>query len=112
MMIPVRIDERTGLLNAGHGRVEALKQMAEDGPDAPSGVTVVEGAWTVTTNARPTPSTMPAFGWKLGDDQVAAVATYVRNAWGNSGPQVTADQVKAIRRELHGGNISSSADRQ
>jgi mono/diheme cytochrome c family protein len=44
---------------------------------------------------------MPAFGWKLDDTQVAAVATYVRNAWGNAAPAVTPGQVKDLRAELH-----------
>jgi cbb3-type cytochrome c oxidase subunit III len=62
---------------------------------------ILEGARTVPTDARPTPSSMPAFGWKLGDDEVAAVATYVRNSWGNAAAAVTADQVKSLRNELH-----------
>ena len=62
---------------------------------------ILEGAQTVPTDARPTPSTMPAFDWKLGDAQIAAVATYVRNAWGNAAPAVTADQVKKLRGRLH-----------
>jgi mono/diheme cytochrome c family protein len=62
---------------------------------------ILDGARTVTTDARPTPSSMPAFGWKLDDTQVAAVATYVRNAWGNAAPAVTPGQVKDLRAELH-----------
>jgi mono/diheme cytochrome c family protein len=61
---------------------------------------MLQGAQTVPTDARPTPSTMPAFDWKLTDADVAAVATYVRNAWGNSAPEVSADQVKTMRRTL------------
>jgi mono/diheme cytochrome c family protein len=61
---------------------------------------ILEGARTVTTDARPTPSTMPAYGWKLSDQEVAAVASFVRNAWGNSAPAVTADDVKKLRKNL------------
>ena len=43
---------------------------------------------------------MPAFDWKLSDAEIAAVATYVRNQWGNAAPPVTADQVKSLRKEL------------
>ncbi len=43
---------------------------------------------------------MPAFSWKLTNEQVAAVATYVRNSWGNSAPAVTSDQVKTLRDNL------------
>jgi mono/diheme cytochrome c family protein len=61
---------------------------------------ILRGARTVPTSARPTPSAMPAFGWKLSDEQVAAVATYVRNHWGNAASAVSSDQVKALRKEL------------
>ena len=40
---------------------------------------------------------MPAQGAILQDDQLAAVFTYVRSAWGNSAAAVTPDQVKTIR---------------
>jgi len=40
---------------------------------------------------------MTPFGGMLSDEEVAAVATYVRNAFGNSASAVTAEQVKAIR---------------
>ena len=43
---------------------------------------------------------MPAFAWKLDDAQVAAVATYARNSWGNSAPAVHADQVADLRGAL------------
>jgi mono/diheme cytochrome c family protein len=61
---------------------------------------ILQGAQTVPTAARPTPSTMPSFDWKLSDDQVAAVATFVRNRWGNAAPAVSARQVKSLRKEL------------
>ena len=40
---------------------------------------------------------MPAFGFQLSDANIAAVATYVRNSWGNEDGPVTADQVAAKR---------------
>jgi mono/diheme cytochrome c family protein len=61
---------------------------------------ILQGAQTVPTAARPTPSTMPSFDWKLGDEQVAVVATFVRNRWGNAAPAVSAGQVKSLRKEL------------
>lgn len=39
---------------------------------------------------------MPPFA-QLTDDEIAAVVTYERNSWGNTGGAVTADQVKALR---------------
>jgi mono/diheme cytochrome c family protein len=43
---------------------------------------------------------MPAFGWLLTDDQVAAVLTYIRNAWGNAAPPVSASDVTKARKDL------------
>jgi len=62
---------------------------------------ILSGARTVATDKRPTPFAMPAYDWKLKDDEVAAVASYVRNAWGNSAPTVTPDQVSSLRQTLH-----------
>ncbi len=40
---------------------------------------------------------MPAFGNRLNDAEIAAVATYVRNSWGNAFGLVTEEQVGAYR---------------
>ena len=61
---------------------------------------ILQGARTAVTDQRPTASSMPSYDWKLGDTEVAAVATYVRNAWGNAAPAVTADAVKSLRQTL------------
>jgi mono/diheme cytochrome c family protein len=61
---------------------------------------ILSGTQTVATDARPTPLSMPSYGWKLDDAQVAAVATYVRNAWGNSAPAVRASDVAKLRRKV------------
>ncbi len=58
---------------------------------------ILEGARSVATKDRPTPAAMPAFNWKLTDQETADVATYVRNAWGNRSPAVNASDVKKIR---------------
>jgi mono/diheme cytochrome c family protein len=60
---------------------------------------ILEGARSVPTKARPTPLSMPAFGWKLTDAQVAAVATYIRSSWGNAASPVTAGQVAPVRKD-------------
>ena len=61
---------------------------------------ILEGARAVPTAARPSPLSMPAFGWKLSDEQVASVASYVRASWGNNGAPVTAGQVEDVRSAL------------
>ncbi len=61
---------------------------------------VLRGALSVGTKPAPTAPAMPQFGWILNDGQVAAVVTYIRNAWGNSAPSVTASDVKKTRKML------------
>jgi len=60
---------------------------------------VLNGSRAPATDARPTPTAMPAFGWKLNDREVAAVITYVRNSWGNAAPAVRPRQVAKIRED-------------
>ncbi|WAT04758.1 cytochrome c [Rouxiella badensis] len=60
------------------------------------------GAQGAATDSNPTSAAMPEFGWKLTDQQMADVSTYVRNSWGNSAPEVTADQAAAARKLLSG----------
>ena len=43
---------------------------------------------------------MPAFGWELKDDQIAAVLTYIRNSWGNAAAAVSPDDVGKQRSKL------------
>jgi mono/diheme cytochrome c family protein len=43
---------------------------------------------------------MPAFDWKLSDQDVADVASYVRSAWGNAASPVSAGTVKDVRAKV------------
>jgi hypothetical protein len=44
---------------------------------------------------------MPSYAWKLSDAEVADVATYVRNSWGNRASPVSADRVGGLGRRLN-----------
>ncbi len=61
---------------------------------------ILAGVRRSATDKAPTRFGMPAFAWKLDDAQVAAVATYARNSWGNSAPAVGADQVAELRKKV------------
>ncbi len=63
---------------------------------------VVTGGQAAATDTHPTAPTMPSFGYRLSDEQIAAVVTYVRNSWGNAASPVTADTVKGIRAKVTG----------
>jgi mono/diheme cytochrome c family protein len=60
----------------------------------------LEGARSVATPKEPTAPAMPAFGWQLSDDQIAAVLTYIRNSWGGAAPAVSKDAVSHARATL------------
>ncbi|AVS91283.1 alcohol dehydrogenase [Paracidovorax avenae] len=61
--------------------------------------TILQGGYPPVTHGNPRPHGMPPFTQVLGDDDVAAVATFVRNAWGNRAPGVgTIDVYRARER--------------
>lgn len=51
----------------------------------------------ITVNGTQYGGNMPSWRNDLSDAQIAAVLSYVRSAWGNSAPAVSADQVAAAR---------------
>jgi mono/diheme cytochrome c family protein len=61
---------------------------------------ILAGGRTAPTQSRPSPLTMPSFAWKLTDQEIADVSTYVRNSWGNSARPVSAGDVKHMRDRL------------
>ena len=61
---------------------------------------VLRGGRSVATAEEPTAPGMPAFGWQLDDDQVAAVVTYIRNAWQTAAAPVSAEMVGKARGRL------------
>jgi mono/diheme cytochrome c family protein len=61
---------------------------------------VLRGGRSVATKAEPTAPGMPSFGWQLNDEQVAAVLTYIRNAWKTAAAPVSADAVGKARDQL------------
>lgn len=47
--------------------------------------------------AAPSSITMPPFGWRLDDRQIADVVSFIRGSWGNSAPAVSAAEVGKVR---------------
>jgi mono/diheme cytochrome c family protein len=58
---------------------------------------ILRGALSVGTKPAPTAAAMPAFAWVLNDDEIATVVTYIRDAWGNRAPAVSAGDVRKER---------------
>jgi mono/diheme cytochrome c family protein len=59
---------------------------------------VLNGGFPPGTNGNPEPYGMPPFAQRLSDDEVAAVVTYIRAAWGNRGAAVSARQANELRK--------------
>jgi mono/diheme cytochrome c family protein len=58
---------------------------------------VLNGGFPPSTFGNPMPYGMPPFAQSLSDDEVAAVVTYIRVAWGNRGTPVSARQANEMR---------------
>ncbi len=58
---------------------------------------ILNGGYAPATRKNPRPYGMPPFAHLLNDEEVAAVATYIRVAWGNLGTPVSASQANALR---------------
>ncbi|MGA9794456.1 MAG: cytochrome c [Rhizomicrobium sp.] len=61
---------------------------------------ILAGGRAAPTPTRPSAISMPSFAWKLTDQEIADVATYVRNSWGNQAAQVSSGQVAHLRKAL------------
>ena len=59
---------------------------------------LLAGGYAPSTGSNPRPFGMPPFVHVLNDEDVAAVTTYIRNAWGNQADSVTAADVVRQRR--------------
>lgn len=62
---------------------------------------ILAGSRVGTSESRPSPLTMPSFAWKLTDQEIADVATYLRHSWGNQAATVTASDASDARKRLH-----------
>jgi mono/diheme cytochrome c family protein len=62
---------------------------------------VLAGGRIGTSPSRPSPLTMPSFAWKLDDQEIADVLTFIRNSWGNQAADVSESEVRAARKKLN-----------
>jgi len=91
--------------DTGEGEINLFPRLAgsalvqSDDPTTLARV-VLHGTRAVSTPGAPTAPAMPAVDWRLGDAQVAAVLTYVRNSWGNAAVAVSAGAVASQREGL------------
>jgi mono/diheme cytochrome c family protein len=60
---------------------------------------ILNGAELPSTATRPARLRMPPFRDRLSDDEVAVLATFVRQAWGNKAAPIAATSVGEIREK-------------
>ncbi len=84
------------VLAAGVNRLIRIPQLGLSGP-----IEVKGQVWNLP---------MAAMGVAYSDDDLAAVLSYIRNAWGNKASIVAGEQVKKVRAELGGRNQPYSPD--
>ena len=61
---------------------------------------VLGGSATPITSLTPAQFTMPAFDWRLTDQDIADVVNFVRTSWGNSASAIDVNSVSRLRRGL------------
>lgn len=62
--------------------------------------TILAGAQQPSTAKAPSKLAMPGFAQRLNDDEVAQLATFIRQGWSNTAPAVSKDQVAEVRKTL------------
>ncbi|MEB5706342.1 c-type cytochrome [Pantoea anthophila] len=62
--------------------------------------TILAGAQQPSVAKAPSKLAMPGFAGRLSDDEVAQLATFIRQGWSNSAPAVSKDQVAEVRKTL------------
>ena len=87
----------------GHGYTRVFPALAGNPvlqtADATSLINIVLNGGTLpATHTAPSTFTMPAFAWRLSDQEVADVVSFVRGSWGNKGAPVKASEVADLRK--------------
>jgi len=87
----------------GHGYTRVFPALAGNPvvqtADATSLINIVLNGGTLpATHAAPSTFTMPAFAWRLSDQEVADVVSFIRGSWGNKGAPVKANEVADLRK--------------
>ena len=59
---------------------------------------MLNGARAPHTGERQTAAGMPAFDWKMDDQQIADILNYVRSSWGNQAGEIKAEEVAKERK--------------
>ena len=79
-------------------KADAVLQQAD-----PAGLLhlILAGTRIGPSASRPSPLAMPSFAWKLSDQEIADVSTFIRNSWGNQAAPISESEVSEARRKLN-----------
>jgi len=61
---------------------------------------VLAGGATPSTQTAPSAFAMPEFGWRLSDEEVADVLSFIRGSWGNHAAAVSPDEIGRARKTI------------
>ncbi|MGK5078977.1 c-type cytochrome [Janthinobacterium sp. HLX7-2] len=61
---------------------------------------ILAGSTLPSTQSAPSNLGMPGFAWRMTDEEVAQLATFVRHSWGNQAPAATASEVASVRKAV------------
>ncbi|MGY5331817.1 c-type cytochrome [Pseudomonas protegens] len=95
----------------GHGYTRVFPALAGNpvlqSADATSLIHIVlKGGTLPATHSAPSTFTMPAFAWRLSDQEVADVVNFIRSSWGNQASAVEPGDVAALRN----GDLQSTSN--
>ena len=98
----------------GEGSAKVLPAIAGNpsvlAPDPSSLIRLVLGGSTLPgTAAAPSALGMPGFAWRLSNEEVAQLLTFIRNSWGNQASAVSASDVGKIRGAMDRGAMDRDA---
>lgn len=80
-------------------RLDGSNKVNADNPSSVIRI-ILGGAQAEPTETMPGPLAMPPFSWKLTDEQIADLVTYLRQAWGSSAGPISASEVADMRAYL------------
>ncbi len=71
---------------------------------------ILAGGRIGTSGSRPSALAMPSFAWKLSDQEIADVCTFIRNSWGNQAAVVSAADIREVRKKLNLDTVRPTAN--
>ncbi len=66
---------------------------------------ILQGSQLPAVPAAPSALGMPGFGWRLSDEEVAQLGTFIRQSWGNHAALITVAQVHEVRGSGTSGRV-------